>query len=133
MRKIRIQHNGKFKGQANFNKTKYSMGTEVRFLPRGSTVQSHMGRDNCPLKEQAFLFSLVLKIIIHLVALGLSCSTRSFYLWHAGSKQGTLHWQCGVVATGPPGQSLQSSFLKPSVSYAKKLHNASLSLTLGRN
>ena len=78
-----------------------------------------------------FIFSLVFRIIVSLVALGLSCSIQNFYLRHAGSNQGPLHCESGVLATGPPRKSLQAFRLKLSVSCVKKLHSASLSLTLG--
>ena len=72
------------------------------------------------------------KILIYLGALGLSCSTQDFFFFarriflvvvcellvvacgtwfpDQGSNPGPLHWECGVLATGPSGKSLHSGF-----------------------
>ena len=107
-------------------------GTEVRFLSQGSTVnRTQAGIVSSEGTVLPFIFSLVFRITVSLVALGLSCSTQNFYVRRAGSDQGPLHRESGVLATGPPRKSLQAFRLKLSVSCVKKLHSASLSLTLG--
>ena len=40
-----------------------------------------------------------------------SCSMWDLVPW-AGIKPGSLHWECGVLVTGPLGKSLQCSFFK---------------------
>ena len=56
------------------------------------------------------------QIFIYLAAPGLSCSiwTLSCGMWdlvlRPGIKPGPLHWECGVLATGPPGKSWSINF-----------------------
>ena len=57
-------------------------------------------------------------VFISLVVMGLSCCTQDLRFIEAGgtwfpdqeSNQGPLHWEPGVSATGPPGQSLCLAF-----------------------
>ena len=72
-------------------------------------------------------------ILFFLAAPGLSCSTQdlqfslqhagSFLVGHVGSNQGwdlgPLHWEHGVLATGPPGKSQQNH----SKCQEAKIHN----------
>ena len=56
-------------------------------------------------------------VFIYLAAPGLSCSMRDLKLWQVASSsdQGLnlapLHWECRVLATGPPGKSLPVQIL----------------------
>ena len=55
-------------------------------------------------------------MFIYLAAPGLSCSmwTLSCGMWDLvpcpGIKPGPLHWECGLLATGPPGKSWSINF-----------------------
>ena len=57
-----------------------------------------------------FLSFLKKYLLIYLALLGLSCS-----MWDLVPRPvvelGPLHWEWGVLATGPPGKSLNTSFL----------------------
>ena len=50
---------------------------------------------------------------MYLAALGHSCSMWDLFL-NQGSNLGPLHWECGVLATGPPGKSLLT---RPSITF----------------
>ena len=49
------------------------------------------------------------KILIYLTAPGLSC-TCGIWFQDQGSNLVPLHWELGVLATGPPGKSLPNTF-----------------------
>ena len=52
-----------------------------------------------------------LKKLINLATLSLDCGMRDPFS-HQGSNLAPLHWQCGVLVTGPPGKSHILTFLE---------------------
>ena len=50
-----------------------------------------------------------LSSFIYLAVLGVSCGIRDLVSW-IGMEPGPLHWECEVLAPGPPGKSLISLF-----------------------
>ena len=58
--------------------------------------------------SQSFFFFLLM--FIYLAVLGLSSGMQDL-VPDQGSNPGPLHWECGVLTTGPPGKSLHQSFL----------------------
>ena len=55
-----------------------------------------------------------LKIFIYVAATGLSCGMQNLQFPNQGLNLGPLHWEDGVLATGPPGMSLEH-FLKDEI------------------
>ena len=67
-----------------------------------------------------FCFVLFFLIFIYLAVPGLSCGVFSCSIWNLvsrlGSNPGPLHWEHGVLATGPAGESLL-----PTLEYSHKV------------
>ena len=71
-------------------------------------------------------YSSIIKKNFYLAVPGLICSTQDLWclLWHEGSSsltsdwtQPPLHWECIVLATGPPGKSLSLLIFSFALSY----------------
>ena len=57
-----------------------------------------------------FFKKIFYSLFIYLAVPGLSCSMWDLVCW-PGIKPGPLHWETGVLATGPPGKSLFMFFM----------------------
>ena len=80
-----------------------------------------LGRVKVKGRDRPYIYRIFFFIFIYLAALSLSCSNTIFFflvdpckllvrtcgmqLAHQGRNLGLLHWERGVLATGPPGKS----------------------------